>query len=364
MLTFTQAVCRVASRLNKDANNVTVAARIKNHINDICLEKWHGYAWSFRYREYGLTLSPRVTSGTMTATNGSNTITASGTPFIAGTHEGSWIRFAADTVQAWYRIKSVTSTSVAIIEPAYQGTTGASKAYELCKTDYLLPTELSDVGTLSVTVDGSVLSPSHQLQFSRGDFPPLTNGSPLDIAILNQSQLSGSYTTGTVSGTSGTAVLTGVGTAWLANVSPGDEIVLNLDSNTYKVFSVDSDTQITLYNKLGTTAAAVTYTVSRQFGKVLRIWPCPDNPYVVFLKGLRSYPLLVNNADSNELLLRYPHAVIEGAVWREAGSSPDPREDSLFQKSELMWSRAQGEDEQLFPQTNHNPIWNARQQCR
>lgn len=364
MLTLTQVVSRVASRLNKDANNTTVAARIKNHINDICLEKWHGYAWSFRYREYALTLSPRVTSGTMTATNGSQTITASGTPFIVGTHEGAWVRFTGDTIQAWYRIKTVSSTSVALIEPAYQGTTGASKAYELCKTDYLLPTELSEVGTLSVTVDGSVLTPNHQLQSSRADFPPLTNGSPLEIAILNQSQQYASYTTGTVSGTTGTTTLTGVGTSWLSNVAPGDEIVLNLDSNTYKVYSVDSDTSITLYNKLGTTAVGVTYTISRQFGKVLRVWPCADNPYVLFVNGLRSYPMLVNNSDSNELLVRYPHAVIEGAVWREAGSSPDPREDSLFQKSEMMWNKAQSEDEQIFPKENHRPIWNARQQCR
>jgi hypothetical protein len=84
MFTLTQAISRVASRLNKNANDTTVKARLKNHINDVCLEKWHGYAWSFRFREYPLVLSPRVTSGTMTATNGSQTLTASGTPFRFG----------------------------------------------------------------------------------------------------------------------------------------------------------------------------------------------------------------------------------------------------------------------------------------
>jgi hypothetical protein len=364
MLSLTQVISRVASRLNKNANDTTVAARIKNHINDVCLEKWHGYAWSFRYREYGIKLSPRVTSGTLTATNESQTVTASGTPFIVGTHEGAWLRFTGDTVQAWYRIVSVTSTSVALIEPAYQGTTGSSKAYELCKTDYLLPSELSDIGSVKVTFDSSILTPTHQLQSDRTDFPPLTAGSPLDIRVINQSQIYSSYTTGTLTGSSGGTTLTGVGTSWLANVAPGDEIVINGDTNTYRVYNVDSDTQISLYNKLVSAASGATYTASRKFGKVLRVWPCPEQPYVLFVKGLRAYNPLVNTADTNELLVRFPHAVIEGAVWREAGSSPDPREDSLYQKSEIMWGKAQSEDEQLFPMQNHSPIWDGRQQCR
>jgi hypothetical protein len=364
MLTFTQAVSRVASRLNKNANDTTVAARIKNHINDVCLEKWHGYAWSFRYREYALTLSPRVTSGTITATNGSNTITASGTPFISGTHEGTFIRFSADTIQAWYRIVAVTSTSVALIEPAYQGTTASGKAYELCKTDYLLPLELSDVASLKVTFDGSVLSLTHPLQSDKYDFPPLTTGSPIKASVLNQSQTYSTYTTGTVSGTTGLVTLTGVGTSWLANVTPGDEILINGDTNSYKVYSVDSNTSITLYNKLTASATTATYTASRQFGKVLRIWPAPENAYVCFPRGLRAYSPLINSADVNEFLMRFPHAVIEGAVWREASASPDPREDSLYQKSEMLWAKAQSEDEQIFPQDNRQPIWDSRQQCR
>lgn len=364
MLTLTQAISRVAARLNKNANDTTVAARIKNHINDVCLEKWHGYAWSFRYREYPLVLSPRVASGTMTATNGSQTITASGTPFLAGTHEGAWVRLTADTVQAWYRIASITSTSVAIIEPAYQGTTGSGKTYELCKTDYLLPTELSDTAAIKFSYDGHLFVPGHQLQSAGADFPPFTAGYPISFSVYNQSQVYSTYTTGTLSGTSGSVSLTGVGTSWLANVTPGDELVINGDTNTYRVFSVESNTSMTLLNKLASAATTATYTISRQYGKVVRMWPCADQPYVCFMRGLRSYSPLVNTADTNELLLRYPFAVIEGAVWREASSSPDPREDSLYQKSEMMWAKAMAEDEQLFPASNQMPIFDGRQQCR
>lgn len=360
MMTFTAATSRVSSRLNKSTSDQTVLARLKNEINDTCQEKWHGYAWSFRYREYPITLSARVTSGTLTATNGSPTVTASGTPFDSSIHVGAWLRFTADTVQAWYRVQTVNSTSSITIEPAYQGTSGASKAYELCKTDYLLPSELSDLGSIMVGFDGSTIRPKHQLINDPQTRPPLTVGSPLDVSILNQEQIVSTYTTGTLSGSINTVTLTGVGTAWLSNVTPGDQLVISGDSSTYTVYKVDSNTQITLYNKLVSAASGLTYTISRQYGHVLRVWPTPDQPYVLFVKGLRAYPTLVNATDTNELLARYPFAVIEGAVWREAGSSPDPREDSLFQKSELMWAMAQSQDEAVLPQRNDEPIWNPR----
>ena len=361
MLTLTTIVSRVCSRLNKNSNDIVVAARIKNHINDTCLEKWHGYAWSFRYREYPIVLSAQISSGTLTATNGNQTVTASGTPFDSSIHVGSWIQFTGDTNTAWYRIRTVSSTSSVIIEPAYQGTTGGSKSYVLCKTDYLLPTEISDIGTLKVMYDGQPLYIQHQFMTDSVHRPPIAKGQPTDVSVFNQDAVLTTYTTGTVSGTINTITLTGSGTVWLANVQPGDEILISGDTNTYKVQRVNSDTSITLYNNLVSAASGATYTISRQYGKVLRIGPSPDQAYVCFAKGLRAYSPLINNADSNELLVRYPQAVIEGAVWREAGSSPDPREDSLYQRSELLWARAQNEDESILANVNYAPIWDPYQ---
>lgn len=364
MLIFTQAVTRVCNRLNKNSSDTSVTARIKNHINDLCQEKWNGFAWSFRWREYPLVLSAQVTSGTMTATNGSRTVTASGTPFDTSLHKGAWIRFTGDTLQAFYRVITVVSTSQITIEPAYQGTTGSGKAYQLCKTEYLLPTEVGDLGRVKVTYNGMPLNIENHMQTDGYYQPPISIGPPYSVAMYNQDQTYTTYTTGTVTGTSGTLTLTGSGTSWLTNLQPGDEIVINGDTNTYIVNSIDSDTQVTLYNFLGSSPSGATYTASRQFGKVLRVQPCPDNAYVCFVKGLRTYSPLVNNSDTNELLIRYPTAVIEGAIWREAGSSPDPREDSYFQRAEFLWQTAQGEDERILPETNYNPIWNARRNYR
>lgn len=361
MLTLTTAVARVCSRLNKNANDSTVVARIKNHINDTCLEKWSSYAWSFRYRDYPLVLSPIVTSGTVTATNGSQTITATGTPFSTTLHPGAWIQMTADTTQAIYRVIAVPSTSTLTIEPAYQGTTGSSKSYRLCPTDYVLPSEVLDTAGLAVSYNGRPLPISHQLRSDIYYAPILSQGYPSSVVVFNSKVQSSRYSTGTVSGTVNTNTLTGVGTLWLSNIVPGDEIVISGDTNIYRVYSVTSDTSLTLYNALVAAPTTASYTASRQFGKVLRVTPCSDVNYVCFIKGLRSYAPLINNADTNELLNRFPHAVIEGAIWREAGSSPDPREDSLYMRSERLWEKATGEDEQIFPTDNQEPIYDSRQ---
>lgn len=360
-MNLTQAVSRVAKRLNKNANDTVVYDRIKNHINDACQEKWGGYAWSFRYRDYPLVTTPRVMSGTLTATSGSGTVTASGTPFLSASHIGAWIRFTADGTEAWYRIKSISSTSVALMEPVYQGTTGSLKAYELIPTDYLLATEISDVGTMKVMYGRYTIKLSHQLMSDMYDQPPTSSGSPDRATILNQSQVKSTYTTGTLSGSLNGMVLTGVGTSWLGNVKEGDGIVIGTtDTNTYTVYSIDSDTQLTIYNCLASAPSGASYIITRQFGKLLRLLPGSDQPYVLFVKALRKYTALVSTIDTNELLDRFPSAVIESAVWREAGSSPDPREDSIYMKSEAMWSRAQGEDEQIMPHQNYQPIFNPR----
>lgn len=364
MMTLTTMVSRVAARLNKNANDTNVYNRIKNHINDVCLEKWHGYAWSFRWREYPLVLSPQVDSGTLTATNGSQTVTASGTPFLSAYHKGAWLQFTGDSVENWYRVLTVNSTSSITIEPAYQGTTGSGKAYKLNPTDYLVPTEIGDIGTMKISYNQCSLPVTHQLISDSYYHPSTGEGIPDRVSVFNQSQTLSTYTTGTLSGTVSTTTLTGSSTAWLANVSPGDELVISGDTNTYRVYEVHSDTSMTLYNNLTATASGASYTISRQFGKKLRFDPPPAEPYVVFIKGLRTYTPLVNTTDTNELLVRYPQAVLEGAVWREAGSSPDPREDSLYMKSEKMWIQAQGEDQMILPVDNPTPIWNFRQRRR
>lgn len=74
------------------------------------------------------------------------------------------------------------------------------------------------------------------------------------------------YRAGTVSVTQGSPVVTGSQTAWLAEVSPGDAFLLGGLLYLYEIVSVDSDTQLTLYDPIASaTASGQSYAVQRLF---------------------------------------------------------------------------------------------------
>lgn len=74
------------------------------------------------------------------------------------------------------------------------------------------------------------------------------------------------YKTGAVSVTNGSQVVTGTGTLWLSNVSPGDGFTVAGTGVPYTVGSVDSDEQMTLNaNYAGPSGAGLAYTIWRDF---------------------------------------------------------------------------------------------------
>lgn len=72
------------------------------------------------------------------------------------------------------------------------------------------------------------------------------------------------YKIGTVT-TDGTAVIVGISTEWLANVSAGDTFRLNAESIIYTVASIDTDLQITLSSNFVGNNSSVEYEITRDF---------------------------------------------------------------------------------------------------
>lgn len=74
------------------------------------------------------------------------------------------------------------------------------------------------------------------------------------------------YNVGTANVISGSAVVTGVGTAWSANIDPADLFTIIDDAVSYEISSVDSNTQVTLTaNYAGASASGADYTICRDF---------------------------------------------------------------------------------------------------
>jgi hypothetical protein len=79
------------------------------------------------------------------------------------------------------------------------------------------------------------------------------------------------YRAGTVSVTNGSASVTGSGTAFVANVSIGEGIVLP-DGRIYEITNVSSDTSLTLAtNYLGSTASGQPYAIAPLRGRIAQL---------------------------------------------------------------------------------------------
>lgn len=100
---------------------------------------------TYRYKVRTRDLSQAdYTTGTVTVTNGSTTVTGSGTTFIADM-VGRWIQVTAPSGDnEWYKIATFTSTTVLVLESAYNGTTVSGASFTIGEMS-ILPEEFQDL---------------------------------------------------------------------------------------------------------------------------------------------------------------------------------------------------------------------------
>jgi len=81
-------------------------------------------------RDRNLTVAD-YTTGTVTVTQNSATITGSGTTFTANM-VGRWFQVTTNTLDSyWYRISAYTSATVITLESVYEGASGSGLSYKI-----------------------------------------------------------------------------------------------------------------------------------------------------------------------------------------------------------------------------------------
>lgn len=354
-MNLSDLVTRIGDDTNTNTSVLTVANRIVREINGVCSDIWNGFRWSFRWRNYRIVTDTDVSAGTATATNGSRTVTFSGVTMTSA--YVSWhLNFLQDGVSNWYKIRAYTSGGQLELDVPYTGTSGSGKTYVLRHFDYVLPTEPWDFGAVTITNGKRVIPILESYSMDILGPVPFYKGYPEAVAVFSSDSAPTTYTTGTLSGTINTRTITGSGTSWLSNIYPGDSVTIG--SYTYQVRSVDTDTSISLYQgQQVTSAAGTTYTITRQFGRIMRImWPSTDN-YTLDIRALRLYQPLVNNSDTNELLYRFPDMVRKNVAAVELNRQPDKRAATLIQAAEIALQKAKAEDDSMTVRDSTSQIF-------
>jgi hypothetical protein len=104
-------------------------------------------SWNWRIKDTIIQLETQITTGTVTATNASTTITFTSGPAVSVANY--WIKFSDS--EDWYIISAHTAASTtATLTKAYLGTTG-SKTYTLRRVYYPLPTDIGKILTVRQT---------------------------------------------------------------------------------------------------------------------------------------------------------------------------------------------------------------------
>ncbi len=128
------------------------------------------------------------------------------------------------------------------------------------------------------------------------------------------------YTTGTVTATNGSAVVSGATTSWQsANRGRGDRITI--DSVDYTILSVTSETSLLLTSPFGgASGAGKSYTIARKFATLASWEDCVDGPGGAGCEGVASTSLVTDNR--SEVGIAYDDSVFTVGILID-GSTTD-----------------------------------------
>lgn len=257
--TFTGLMTDLGQKLNLDIEDSTVLANLKRWTNDSIRDFQNKYRWYWKQKIGYFQTALIYSTGTLTATNNSRTITGSGTTWDS-TMVGRFIRLDGDI--DWYEIIAVGSTTSLTLRYPYMRATASGKAYKIWKKYYWLYPDVEELIDLYIddyTTPLGMIPYREGLAIQNG----WGSGAPDKYIYYNIRRAEDTYTTGTVSGTINTKTLTGSGTSWLDNLQPGDEVTIG--AYTYNVQTIESDTSITLCQFLvATVSAATSYSAERR----------------------------------------------------------------------------------------------------
>lgn len=304
----------------QSVSNKSRALRRLNTIKAHIIGRFGGH-WDRNWREGYLGITALYSTGTAVFTNGSQTVTGVGTAWTSAM-VGSTILAGSEL----YRIASVASGTTLYISTPFNGTTSASAgiSYQIWQDRYRLYPDVLGVDDFINFIDPAQMSETWKAAL-RNSFPASTQSGTNNAQIprlwsnVGMVGLTSSYSAGTVTGSANSNVLTGSGTSWLANLEPGWDITLTIAGKTYNNFrvkSVDSDSQITLYQMLPSAISGITYTaIGKNCPRVQ--FPMPASQQLLSYGYYSKDWPFINDNDSDWVAELYPQVMEMGATYMD-----------------------------------------------
>lgn len=249
------------------------------------------------------------TTGTVSITNSSTAVAGTLTVWTSAM-AGRKIRFNGEN--AYYRIKSITGGTNLVLEQPYQGTTDTDATYAIYQDEYRLAPDVDKYKILRQAQNGVTLFSYHPTAFD--EIYPMPNSFADPIGEIMEGTLLDIYSTGTLSGSANSTTLTGSGTSWTSVEGLDRMSRIRIGTSVYTVKSVDSDTQITLYEKLSVNvAASTTYEITLNNLR-LQLYQIPNAQRVIYYRYFRIPAILANDYDLPDMPFGFHHLLIYGSL--------------------------------------------------
>lgn len=285
------------------------------------------------------TIAPHTT-GNVDVTNASKTVSGGATsPVFTAAMVGRKIRVAGET--AYYRIAAFVSSTEITLQVPYQGDTDTDQEYSLYQDEYRLPADLDTYKIMRQIENGIALISAESTVFDILQPSPQSEGKPA-VDILSGSKLD-TYSTGTVAISANTSVITGSSSVWTDVQGLGRGSRITVSSIVYTVKSVDSDTQITIYETVSAAVSAGTsYSVSLD-NLIIQFFQIPDAADNIYFRYQRIPFPLVGDSDVPDLPEKYHHILVTAGLiwaWMTKDKEEALRQEALFNAQvKTMWAR-------------------------
>lgn len=248
-------------------------------------------------------------TGTVDITKGLATIVGHSTAWTSAL-VGRKIRFANGN--PFYRIKSVDSVVGITLEEVVQESTQTLITYTIYKDEYRLNADIRQYKTIRQAQNSITLLSMHPTRLDEM-FPMPQSYADSFYEVMEGTKLD-TYSTGTLSGNASTSVLTGVGTLWTSVEGLGRMNNITIGVNVYTIKSVDSDTQITIYETLGSAiAASNTYLITLDNLRV-QLYQIPDSQKNYYYRYFRKPVPLVNDYDLPDMPSQWRRILVWGGL--------------------------------------------------
>ena len=230
---------------------------VKSLANDVVATICGMHEWPFLWTTDWFQTTAEYAESTVTVTDSSATVTGDSTTF---TEAMVGRKFRAGNDSAYYTIKAYVSATELTLDQEYQGTTTAGASYSIYKDEYLLGAQVDAQKRIRQAENGIAIFSLSATEFD--DWYPSQQGTGIPGLDVFSGRAVKTYSTGTVALPASFRTLTGVGTLWTTAEGVGRGTKLKIGTSLFTVKTVDSATQITLYEANGTTAvsAGTAYT--------------------------------------------------------------------------------------------------------